>query len=241
MSAWPGVFTLGEGGPPPAGLPPVSPTRAWFDADDLASLTVTGPLVTQWSDKSGNGFHATAAAPNAPVLTRGANGSFNDRRILTFPNAQVLDSAAPADDQTSTVFVVAACNLTNSTRAMIGSTADGGHEFRLTSANALESVKQGVASMGVQSNATMTDHVPFLAVCVQASTTSAEHILNGVSEVDTHAQTLTAGRLLRIGGRSTTSDQWVGSIAEVIMYTTALSSGDITLVSDYLSDKWGTP
>ena len=39
----------------------------WLDASDAASITSSGGLVSQWSDKSGNGRHATQ--PNQEVLT----------------------------------------------------------------------------------------------------------------------------------------------------------------------------
>ena len=37
--------------------PPVSGYQVWFDASDAASITESSGVVTQWSDKSGHGYH----------------------------------------------------------------------------------------------------------------------------------------------------------------------------------------
>jgi len=48
----------------------------WLDADDAGTITLNGSTVSQWDDKSGNGFHLTqATAASQPVYTlNGLNG-----------------------------------------------------------------------------------------------------------------------------------------------------------------------
>src|SRR4029077_6901938 len=50
--------------------PPVVPMTGllwWFDADDAATITQTGGLVTQWNDKSGNGTNAVSGGSYRPT------------------------------------------------------------------------------------------------------------------------------------------------------------------------------
>lgn len=52
---------------------------AWYDASDNATITIAGSGVSQWSDKSGNGHHATqsndAQRPTHPTSTISFAGS----------------------------------------------------------------------------------------------------------------------------------------------------------------------
>lgn len=61
--------------------PAVLRPGAWFDADDLSTITIaTG--VSEWRDKSGNGRNATqTTGGNQPALSV---GSFNGRNTLLF-------------------------------------------------------------------------------------------------------------------------------------------------------------
>jgi hypothetical protein len=53
-------------------------SAVWFDAADTTTITLNGPNVSQWNDKSGNNRHATqATATNQPLFVTsvpGANG-----------------------------------------------------------------------------------------------------------------------------------------------------------------------
>ncbi len=44
-------------------------TLAWYDADDASTITLTSGRVTQWNDKSGNAYNATAPAGSALMYT----------------------------------------------------------------------------------------------------------------------------------------------------------------------------
>ena len=52
-----GKYFFGDGGFSPPDIPNLS---LWLDPSDAATVIETGPNVTQWNDKSSNGFNQTA-------------------------------------------------------------------------------------------------------------------------------------------------------------------------------------
>ena len=53
----------------------------WLDAEDASTITLNGSTVSQWSDKSGNGRHATqATAANQPTY---ASSAINSKPALS--------------------------------------------------------------------------------------------------------------------------------------------------------------
>ena len=66
---------------------PFTPTQlagltAWFDAADTSTIQQTGGFVSQWNDKSGNGFNATQATGTNQPKT-GINTT-NGKNVITF-------------------------------------------------------------------------------------------------------------------------------------------------------------
>lgn len=92
-------FKPGTGAAPtwtPANLPGLV---AWYDAQDAASLVLSGSNVTQWNDKSGKGLNVVQATPAAqPTL---AATGINGRPALQFSGAQVLQASLAAGAFTS--------------------------------------------------------------------------------------------------------------------------------------------
>ena len=56
-------------------------TEGWLDASDEGSITETSGAVSQWDDKSGNNYHATASGASRP--TTGANTQ-NSLNVIDF-------------------------------------------------------------------------------------------------------------------------------------------------------------
>lgn len=235
--------------PPPrfASTPPVAGYTSWYDADDISLFTLTGGArVATWADKgSGANDLSVFGVTRAPVLARHPT-LFRGRLATWFDgavsaNGAGVSSAASASDITQTAFVVAVLESLGVTATLLGSSADGGNQLRVdVTTGRLTTNKADTAALGTQSNAAVVAGTPFLAVQV-LSATAVEHILNGVSETDAHAQTFTAGRSLQVGHSTTVgtgNEPWAGWIAEVLIYDTTLSSGDISSVSAWLRSKW---
>jgi hypothetical protein len=86
-------------------------TAAWFDADDSNTITLSGPNVTQWNDKSGNGNNMTQSTPaNQPIYEPfgnqmgGAALSFNG--TTQFISGNILSPTALRNFTSLNVFMV---------------------------------------------------------------------------------------------------------------------------------------
>ena len=70
-------------------LPYTTNLGLWLDGSDLNSITSSGGLVSQWSDKSGNGYHATQATDlNKPTVV---TDDISKRSCLRFTNPNYMD------------------------------------------------------------------------------------------------------------------------------------------------------
>lgn len=66
------------GGFLPSDLPDLA---LWLDADDASTLTLSGSVVDEWRDKSGNGRHFTGSGSARPALVSAA---YNGRDAIQF-------------------------------------------------------------------------------------------------------------------------------------------------------------
>jgi hypothetical protein len=79
--------------------PPFTPLSlsplAWYDASDTATLTVASNLVSQWDDKSGNGYNLTqgtsVARPDSGLTTR------NGLNVVDFDGAAFMQAATASN------------------------------------------------------------------------------------------------------------------------------------------------
>ena len=59
----------------------------WLDAADSSTITLSGSTVTQWNDKSGNGYNTTSYGGTPTLLANAINGvqsiSFNGSSYFT--------------------------------------------------------------------------------------------------------------------------------------------------------------
>jgi len=94
----------------------VSGLLAWFDAGDSSTLTLNGSAVSQWNDKSGNGYSVSQpTSNNQPALTGTVLGrptiDFDGSNDCLFSDNTGL-SAAMSGDKSLTAFVVGQMHTT---------------------------------------------------------------------------------------------------------------------------------
>lgn len=225
--------------------PPVAGYTGWWDASDLASLTLDGGRVTTWNDKSGGGFHATGAAGLKPVLVRPV-GLFNNRPVLAFgggtqTGSTQMTSGFGVSDMTASFFIAALVLNLSQAGTLVGPNNDGGWSIRANVTTGLiESSKSDNATLGTLSTPATVPGVPFVVGGVLAATSITHYLNAAAGETDAHAQTLTAARTLVIGSAPTLAspNQLSGFIAEIVAFGTSLSSGDAALMQAYLMNKW---
>jgi hypothetical protein len=242
----------------------VAGLKAWYDAADTATISLSGSAVTQWNDKSGNGFHVTQST-SAQRPSSGIN-TINSKNVLTFAGDDVL-SAATASDWTflhnstgSTVFAVAISDNTDAFEYSIFATSVGSSErgcaLRVASPDP-QTLSPFVSTGGgsgtlvsLISGGTFTAGTAFYVSGIwdNSNATLANRSLwrkNGGTQFGTNAQddspsSSNPARALCVGNNTNSgSYAWTGKIAEIIMYTGVLSGTDITGINSYLASKWG--
>lgn len=216
------IVGYSRGGFSPLSLSP----SLWFDADDAATITSSGGLVSQWSDKSGGGFHASAsggARPSTGVATE------NGRNVISFlTSAAKLDFSRPTTSNTATVFVVQ--RTTDTTYLILH-----GSEFAWVGQSGSSSTLVSMwGSPTYYKNGSLqswtTRSTVFTALDNQAAVVTAKTVSFGsFGWVATW----------HLGGYA--GYEFTGTIAEILIYPTALSDANRQSVEGYLRAKWGTP
>lgn len=219
----------------------------WLDAADPATLSLSGSVVTQWRDKSGNGRHTT---------TIGGSPVFSSNSILLDGSSTYLVGSYAVNTVSWTAFVVGTVNYAGgvSTAAYrllsIGSTT--ANDYNINNYGSI--LRQASASnVGVLRNnisvyTPVTTNTPFIFV-TQQDGTNMSLFLDGATKTSVAR---TGGQYIPLAysiGRNVGSTDgtapnfgyayWPGSVSEVILYTTLLTSSQRQLVEGYLARKWG--
>lgn len=218
--------------------PPVAGYQAWYDAADTSTLTLASGRVSQWNDKSANGYHVTqGTAGNQPLYT-GA-GTINGITCLQFDPARIdhlTNTAYAGAAQPYTVFaVVDADNTAAAKVAFYGSTASTGRGFITLLTTEAASTNFGTTLSGATTGLVS----PVLLTSVINGVSSSVYV-NSVLDASGDAGANTASDL-RIGANQAPLGGFSGLIAEIILYHSILSAEDRLANEEHLRRKWATP
>ena len=234
----------------------ISGLAMWLDASDAATLfdaTSGGSLVAsdggvgRWQDKSGNSRHATQGTSASRPLRK--TSQFNGRDALLFDGS---DDVLYVDDfyvNQHTFFAVyrSANNANRHTVARKGFQTGATLEWLLRSTDATTVTHFAAAAANGSAAATATAGALRLATG-RYDKINVSCSVNGGSFVNTafSSDILDAGLRLRIGaGISANADdaalaeQLSGELCELLLYSEALSTSNISRVQKYLAAKWG--
>lgn len=223
--------------------PQIANISLWFDAADTNTITSNVGAVSQWNDKSGNASNATqgtgSAQPGTGVVTQ------NGKNVLTFDGGDTLILPAATytiPNANNTLFVVSSTSLPGTQERVIGmaETASGRWHFQYPSAAAsvsyLSSTSSGV-DITISSGVTKSNYNIF--TCFKSGTTQSISY-NGATAVTNASGANESGiDSATIGSELGTVLFLTGAIAEIIVYSRALSTAEINQVNRYLSNKWG--
>jgi len=241
----------------------ISGCALWLDAADPSTLTLSGSNISQWSDKSGNGYNFTPVSGfSSPTI---ASNSINSNTSVSFTGPSTQNSSAsqyltnstfPLNSSSSgySIFVVARQNTSRPSytgynyiiSAYAGGAGSGlfyGTEpngFLLT-ANGTAGPSYGFNDLTANSpNTTMTTAM-LTGIIVSGSTLTP--YMNGTA-MSTKTGTVIALTGISIGdayapGQTFSGQNWNGNIGEILLFNRALTTSQRQQVEGYLSWKWG--
>lgn len=220
----------------------ISGLAAWWDAADSSSLTLDGSgNVSSWADKSGNGVTASqGTANNRPRPTAAA---LNGKQVLTFDGANdaLSFTGTARTDETAVVLLYAnlpaagqirqASYLGNaSSHGLIvtvkndgGSNDVFGYLGGFTAPVTLRWTSAGGVALG-----------PIVTTIVRSAASGGVLFVNG-----TQRATCTTSNSFAMNQIGLTTSSPSGYIAEVCIYSRALSASERQRVERYLGAKWG--
>jgi hypothetical protein len=220
--------------------PPVTGSFAWFDASDLASLTVSGGFVSQWRDKSGNARHLNqATGANQPGS---GTRTINSRNALDFDGSNdAMATATLTLAQPLTVYCVAQTDAFFGVH-IVGNNA-GSPTVYINAASGNPEYGYYAGSLEVQNTAfTNVDANPHVWATVFNGASSAQWI-DGVSTGATGNPGTNgwAGIAIWVGNNPALAAPWDGLIAELLFYSGAHSTANRQSTEAWLKARWGTP
>jgi hypothetical protein len=241
--------------------------QLWLDASDASTLydAITGGSlvaadggVARWEDKSGNSRHFTqSVSGNRPTRKTNQQNGY-DTLLFDGSNDQLVGADyLDANSGGLTVIVVYKRNATGAKHILIakGDEASGnGWYFSHDSANKLSCEVQVNAtdymSRSTSSTVTASSYVVATMVCGAGAFQSASMYRNGSSlsmasasvngsgaqQPPNTSAAVTVSGWVYLGNPTQTAN---ANIAEIIVYSSALSDTDRAAVENYLISKWG--
>ncbi len=225
-------------------------TLVWFDASNVANFSLSGSLVDQWNDLSGNGNHITATSTARPTRNTVTN-LINGLAVVTFNGStNFLDKAGttgfPAGSTGYTFVSVTRATSVGGPFALHDQSPNTG-----TNANALFFVSvSGLSTVGlvVRYDGAATD-----ATQTAAGDITTVQIWSGFSKTNKRIAYINgvAGATVTTAGTDTTPINfrvgalfsgglfpYTGDMGEIIGYS---GEDDTTrvLAQNYLACKWG--
>lgn len=224
----------------PGGVGNATTLALWLDAEDI-SLS-NGSSVSSWSDKSGNGNDFTAPVGFEPTFISSSN--INSMPGLTFSGSEYLsiNSCADLDQKPFTWYTVYHTN--NSSNQIILRSSNTG--FSTTLWGSLQSSNEyrvhGRSSLGsfVYSGTSWSSgsHILY-GRWTSVSLGSLDGLSFGSSGGADSNPTNGSHDETRIGSNTPSGgNQFIGDIAEVIIFKDALNTAERTIIHNYLSSKY---
>jgi hypothetical protein len=249
--------------------PALITTALWLDAADASTVTASGGVVGQWSDKSGNGRNFTASGAAQPTYT---SSGLNGLPILTFNGANYLTSASANatwgflhnGTTYTTAFVVkfGSSGDPNAVYGLIGTnggaSANIGMSFYWDDRSSLPrndnfltfiTAGGGVISILQDNNNSLSANTPQLitALANPSSITPSlrmNYRINGGTEYSNNTQSgnVTSADptyAMQIGAIGNNGSPLVGYISELVIVASDITSSTRQKCEGYLAHKWG--
>lgn len=231
---------------------PVSGYSLWLDASDASTFTYSsGTRVSQWNDKSANGYHFTQSNTTyQPDRVSSQNGLSAVKMKVTSQIYYMSNSSFNYASSAFTVLAVARYNLgnysallsRNSTSGLqigAGSTPGGGGRYL-----AISRIGQATDDSSLSVAFNETAQVTYKSAGISSGSVTVQIYKNGTAASGTETlSSLGSGDQTNIGASTNGGGDNFGDdgfICEILVYPSQLSDTDRALVENYLRAKWGT-
>lgn len=216
----------------------ISALALWYDAASPATVSLSGDLVVNWADKSGNARDASTNS-NCPTYTVGSNYiQFSGSNWLSYP-------ATFLSNTQYTLFFTVARDVSKAEH-IITSSGTGGTNANLITGYSpnMYVFKYGYFANDTSFTAPAFTTLPEPANLITLQQTATQRLAwyNGTQTLTNTNATLLASQndgLLGVYLR-TASTAWNGKMYEINMFTRALSTTERQQMEGYLAWKWGT-
>jgi hypothetical protein len=234
---------------PPASLPfsprNISGLALWLDGADQSSLTLSGSNVTQWRDKSGNGYIMTNNAGTTTLAT----ASLNSLSTVYTPSGTNTRITNFVGRTKCTIFIVAKAATSRYLLALNGGVLYTANDsllyFQPPAGNYLDITDAVGLGTPVVSNNT------WFILCIgydnATNNTANPYTINGTTRSTIITPRGTPGILT---DQNITSTFYINSVngtnsydsvytAEILYYNSTLTTSERQQVEGYLAQKWG--
>lgn len=256
------------GGAAPFAPDNIAGLRLWLDADDSATITASGGVVSQWRSKDAN----TRTFSQATAGLRPTTGatSQNGRNTIAFASDALVGDAAASvwkflhDGTPHTLFAVFkpgnVANPNDDYAVLVTGTGSGSSGISLLwqdnsafgTNERVNHIVNNTSTPRVVINQSADAFMPanvhsLLTITADpnngTATARSSMKVNSGAPVANNTQTGTPSSanpsFSLLLGTNGTGAYWTGELAEILVYEAALTSGQIGDVQAYLAAKWG--
>jgi hypothetical protein len=211
--------------------------QLWLDGSDPSGTGIrptSSTPVSIWKDKSGKGQDGSATGGQSATYSLSSNG-------LVFAGAQAYSTTISSSISAQTGFAVVSYNTTNKINIIsVTRTSGNGNPGiqQIINNNVLQLQPYGGAAN--VSGGTVTQNTPFIYDYTFSTVCGSSIYANGTNTATSSTTvTLSGTGKINIGGYDGILEGFSGTMFEVLLYDSVLSTGQRQQVEGYLARKWG--
>jgi hypothetical protein len=213
--------------PPIRWLPTsISNCALWLDASLPSNFTFSSGLnIATWIDRSGNNVNITASNTSMTLTTD---------QVLFNGSNNYFTTTYPATNANETAFMVVSFNSLSGEQDLLSSSSTGDRKYYLNSGNI--SYENTDGSFVLTNGGSPTTSTTYIYEYSNNGTNINFYTNGSFIYENTGVYTLTGSGSTLIGG---STGYFNGTISEIIIYTSILTTNERQLVEGYLALKWG--
>jgi len=234
-----GILSSSGGAPEP-----VAGYSLWLDASDASTFSFsTGSFVSQWRDKSGNGYHFDQVT--AAFQPERQSNIQNTLPSVYFNADNMYNNSWNWSTSAFTVIAVVKNRNTPINDGILARDATNSLQLGYDNANkyAISQIGIATSSTNLTNTSSNSDVIVYKSAGILSGVVTTNVYKNGTAATSSVVvSSIIAGGPNILGStRNAGIDPIVGYISEMVIYPSQLSDSDRNKVEGYLKEKWATP